>query len=116
MRRSSSLFAAVSALALFAAPFVSPASAFQYNVNSNPQNAFANSYAFGGSANSLALNNHTNNQGNISSGWGWGGGMGGVQTNINVNPQTAVSNAVSVFGNSSALAVNNHQNGQLNIK
>jgi len=112
MRRSSSFFAAVSALALFAAPFVSPASAFQYNVNSNPQNAFANSYAFGGSANSLALNNHGNMQGNLKSGWGWGGS----QTNFNSNPQTAVSNATSIFGNASSLAVNNHQNNQTNIK
>src|SRR5258708_12606791 len=95
-----SLFSAVAALTLMAAP------AFAGQTNSAPtwQNAYSNAYAKHGSASALSLNNNMIEQGNLK--------VGGKkwspidQTNSAPTHQTATSNAFAKHGDADATSAN----------
>jgi hypothetical protein len=98
MRRLS-LFSAVAALALMAAPLVSPASAgsLQKQYVPTTQHATGKSFAFGGSADSLALNNNSIDLSNL----------GGRRQILDApTHQTATSHSTAIFGDASATSVN----------
>src|SRR3984893_11792755 len=93
-----SLFSAVAALAMLAAPLA--ASAGQKNSAPTTQTATSNSFALFGSANSLSLNNNAIDQSNFLA------GKRVFQDNSAPTHQSATSNAVAIGGDASATSVN----------
>jgi hypothetical protein len=106
-----SLFPAIAALILVAAP------AFAGQTNSAPtfQNAMSNAFAKHGSASALSLNNNAIDQSNLQF-----GRKLGPQTNSAPTSQSATSHAFALHGDASATSVNTNEilqdNGSLGRK
>jgi hypothetical protein len=104
MRRLS-LFSAVAALSMLAAPLAAPAWAGQYNSAPTYQSAMSNALAKRGSASALSLNNNAIDQSNLKF------GRGGLRFQSNSAPthQSATSNAFALHGDASATSVNTNE-------
>ena len=111
MRRIS-LFSAVAATALLAAPFVTPTSAGQVNSAPTRQSATSDAFARRGSANALSLNSNQIGQNNIRVG---GGGFAPFQSNNGPTVSTALSTALSIGGDANATGANANQIIQGNL-